>query len=86
MRKPFAHSNSAVKAILALTGLLCFFAAGCGQKAEAPAKRFVLKGKVISIDKAQGRMVVDHEAIPGFMGAMAMPYPVADPKLLDARY
>jgi protein SCO1/2 len=29
-------------------------------------------------------MVVDHEAIPGFMGAMAMPYPVADPKLLDA--
>jgi protein SCO1/2 len=38
---------------------------------------------VVSIDRAQQRIVVDHEDIPGFMAAMAMPYPVADPGLLD---
>ena len=28
--------------------------------------------------------MVDHEAIPGFMGAMEMPYPVADIRSLDS--
>ena len=84
MTKALTQTKSKTVALLALLGVMFLLAAGCGQKAEPPAKRFMLKGKVISIDKAQGRMVVDHEAIPGFMGAMAMPYPVADPKLLDA--
>lgn len=46
-------------------------------------QKFALKGKVISLDKEGGQVVVDHEAIPGFMGAMAMPYPVADETVLD---
>ena len=53
---------------------------GSGQSGE---RRFVLKGKVISIDKEQKQVVVDHEAIPGFMGAMAMPYAVKDAQSLD---
>ena len=67
------------------------FAAGCGSnKPSAPAaataageKRYHLEGKVISTDKAQQQIVVDHKEIPGFMGAMAMPYPIADPKDVD---
>jgi protein SCO1 len=40
------------------------------------AKRYPLKGKVVSIDE-RGHMVnVDSEAIPGFMDAMTMPYVV----------
>ena len=73
--------------ILSLGTVLCVVLAGCGgQQAPAPqaqARRFTLKGTVISIDRPQERIVVDHEAIKGFMAAMAMPYPVADPKLLD---
>jgi protein SCO1 len=69
--------------VLAFVVMVCVVVAGCGQKAPQ-AKRFSLKGTVISIDRKQQRIVVDHEAIQGFMGAMAMPYPVGEPKLLDA--
>ena len=65
---------------------LCLAMAGCGgQQATAPqtTKRYALKGTVLSVDRAQERLIVDHEAIPDFMAAMAMPYPVADPQLLD---
>jgi Cu/Ag efflux protein CusF len=30
-----------------------------------------------------GRLIVDHEEIPGFMAAMEMSYPVTPPSLLD---
>jgi Cu/Ag efflux protein CusF len=40
-------------------------------------------GKVIEIDRAAGRLVIDHQAIPGYMGAMTMPYAVSSPNALD---
>ena len=49
----------------------------------AEGKVYPLKGKVMSIDKANGSMVVDGEAIPGFMDAMAMPYKLKDAGDLD---
>src|SRR5215813_8385310 len=54
------------------------------QKAETnSAKRYHLKGKVVSIDK-QGKMAnIDSEAIPDFMGAMIMPYNVKPESRLD---
>jgi protein SCO1/2 len=61
--------------------------AGCGSQAppaQDQPRRLALRGTVISIDREQQRIVVDHEDIPGFMAAMAMPYPVAEPSLLDA--
>jgi protein SCO1/2 len=48
------------------------------------AQRYDLKGRVVAIDKPGKRLTVDHEAIPGFMGAMTMAYPVKDEHLLDA--
>jgi protein SCO1/2 len=44
--------------------------------------RFHLTGKVVAIDKAQERLLIDHQEIPGLMGAMTMPYAVADPGTL----
>ena len=70
-------------------GILCLFVAGCGtqgsppQAPQAQERRYSLRGTVMSIDRSQQRIVVDHEEIPGFMVAMAMPYPVADAQLLD---
>jgi protein SCO1/2 len=74
-------------ALCALGTMLGVFVAGCGSQAPAPQtqeRRFALRGTVVSIDRPQQRIVVDHEDIPGFMAAMAMPYPVAEPSLLDA--
>jgi protein SCO1/2 len=51
--------------------------------AAAGPERHDLHGTVISVDKATKSLVVDHDEIPNFMGAMAMPYPVRDESLLD---
>ena len=55
------------------------------QTAVAPAEthRYELKGAVVSVDKAAKTLVVNHESIPGFMGAMTMPYKVKDERSLD---
>jgi Cu/Ag efflux protein CusF len=53
------------------------------QSPQTQLQRYDLKGKVVSVDKSAKKLTVDHEAIPGFMGAMTMPYPVKDEHLLD---
>lgn len=45
--------------------------------------KYELKGRVVSVDRTGKRLTVDHEAIPGFMGAMTMAYPVRDQGVLD---
>ena len=42
------------------------------------AKRYHLKGKVVSVDKRARMVNVDGEEIPGFMSAMTMPYMFKD--------
>jgi Cu/Ag efflux protein CusF len=54
--------------------------AQAGQPGE---HRYHLEGTVVSVDKPQQHLVIDHKDIPGFMSAMTMPYPVADAKVLD---
>ena len=73
--------------------LLPFLAAGCRKSADSatntttasqPAgdlKTFPVRGKVVSVDAAKGSIVLDHEAIPGFMDAMTMPYDLKDKNL-----
>lgn len=40
-------------------------------------------GIVVKIDVAAGKLVINHKSIPGYMGAMTMPYAVSNPKMLD---
>ena len=51
-------------------------------QAEVP-KTEQLIGVVVSVDKAKGIISVDHEAIPGKMEAMVMPFSPADPAVLS---
>src|SRR3954462_15139754 len=75
---------------LAAAFVLCG-ATGCGggvgveksQPAASQPARYDLKGKVVSIDRSARRVTVDHEAIPGVMGAMTMAYPVKEARALD---
>jgi protein SCO1/2 len=46
-------------------------------------KVYKLRGKVVSTNPATGEVTVDHEAIPGFMDAMTMPYKLKDPSILS---
>lgn len=74
-----------------LSGLLLgiVFAAGCHSGSKAPAssasqnfKTYKLRGKVISTNSSTGEVTLNHEAIPGFMEAMTMPYKLKDPSVL----
>jgi protein SCO1 len=87
MTQPTGLLSAKLVSFFALGAVLCVCLAGCGRQ-QAPAsqaqeKRYSLQGTVVSIDRPQQRIVVDAGEIPGFMAAMTMPYPVADPQQLD---
>lgn len=44
--------------------------------ASADLKRYPIKGTVISVDKANKKVELDHEEIPGLMPRMTMPFPI----------
>jgi protein SCO1/2 len=74
---------SVVLALAALTG--CHSGPKADQQASANPqfKIYKLRGKVISTNPATGEVTLAHEAIPGFMDAMTMPYKLKDPSVLS---
>jgi protein SCO1/2 len=70
---------------------LSLFVAGChsaspnsSSSAEPQQfKTYPLRGKVVSTNPATGEVTLDHQAIPGFMEAMTMPYKLRDPRILS---
>jgi len=61
----------------------CKRAAGDAASAAAAVpvgevKTFPIHGKVVRVDAAKGSIVLDHDAVPGFMDAMTMRYPLKD--------
>jgi len=60
---------------------------GCKPAQTAPpgpaiTKTFPIRGKIVSVDRAAGQIVLDHQAVPGFMEAMVMPYKLADASII----
>jgi len=45
---------------------------------SADAKRYNLKGKIISVDKAKKKATIAHDEIPGYMEAMTMDFPIRE--------
>ena len=73
-------------AICVALGIVGCSAQPARQEPSSPpaTARYSLKGKIVSIDKAAKQVTVDHEEIPGLMGAMTMAYPVKDERVLDS--
>jgi protein SCO1 len=46
-------------------------------------KSYHLKGVIVATDATRGEVEVNSEAIPGFMDAMAMPYKLKDPAIIQ---
>jgi protein SCO1/2 len=55
-----------------------FAMAACQTEKPLPQQRFDLKGKVVAVNKNESTVTLAHEAIPGYMAAMTMEYPVKD--------
>jgi len=70
-----------------LFGLVCLAAllAGCNRKGSQPAvptQVFDVKGVIKELEPDGKTAVIQHEAIPGYMQAMTMPFEVRDTNLL----
>jgi protein SCO1 len=80
-----------VSALFAVALFTAAVVAGCHPspkpETQSPAassfKVYKLRGKVVSTNPATGEATIDHEAIPGFMDAMTMPYKLKDPSILS---
>jgi protein SCO1/2 len=59
--------------------------AGCKEQetATGAGKEYQIKGKVVALDVSKPSVKLDHEAIPGLMGAMTMNFDVENAKVLD---
>ena len=87
---PQLYTDHVMRRLLASSLLAFLVMAGChsGQKAATQAsgqnfKVYKLRGKVISTNAATCEVTLAHEAIPGFMEAMTMPYKLKDPSILS---
>jgi protein SCO1/2 len=78
-------------AVLILTALLAgatlISLNGC-QRSSSPAavsttKQYPIRGTVVRVDGPNGQITLQHDAIPGLMEAMTMPYPVTDRSALS---
>jgi protein SCO1 len=94
-----AGTKGALVQIVLCLAMACLVA-GCGGKDEdsttvagrrrspKPAgptvTNYTLQGEVRSLAPDSGRVMIKHRAIPGFMGAMTMPFQLADPAALDS--
>ena len=80
-----------IRRFLVITVIAISALAGCHheqQPAETSVagsnyKVYKLRGKVVSTNPATGEVTLNHEAIPGFMDAMTMPYKLKDPNILS---
>ena len=80
------RQKSRIRLVALLTA--CALLAACGARPDAnagetAAKRYPLKGRVVSVDKAAKKAKIDHDAIEGYMPAMEMDFPIHEDWVWD---
>jgi len=71
-----------------LLAVIALFLVACAKSEPKPLsengeKLYTLKGKILSRDASDNSLRLDHEAVPGFMEAMTMDYPVRGAKVQE---
>jgi protein SCO1 len=80
--------SSCVLLLLAIAAI-AFGMTGCRGTANGPAgskspsQPYPVRGIVVGTDPANGEVILKHDAIPGLMPAMTMPYHLEDPSALS---
>ena len=77
-----------MKRIVALLFFVVLFLSSCEMGTKTPtaapdAKRYILKGRVISVDKVNQKAVIAHETVQDFMEPMTMPFKIYDRDVLE---
>lgn len=84
------YTGPVIRRLFACSLLTLAVLTGCrsGQQTSSPQsssqnfKVYKLRGKVVRTDAARGEVTLNHEAIPGYMEAMTMPYKLKDASIL----
>ena len=86
------YTESMICRLLASSLIAAVLLAGCHSGPTAGSEQsssstnfkvYKLRGKVVSTDAAKGEATLNHDAIPGFMDAMTMPYKLKDASILS---
>lgn len=70
------NTNLSIRRALPLVLVLTLFLVSCNRSHVPAAKHYPFTGRVVSIDAEDKSVLIDADAIPGFMDAMAMPYKI----------
>ena len=73
----------AVIAVVALGGCHRGQESSPDSSSDSSYKVYKLRGKVVGTNPATGEVTLNHEAIPGFMDAMTMPYKLKDSSIVS---
>ncbi|MBD0326482.1 MAG: SCO family protein [Pyrinomonadaceae bacterium] len=63
--------------------LLCAALFACQPTKKVEGKRYELKGKVVSVDRAAQLLIISHEEIRGYMDEMTMSFALKDPAIIN---
>ena len=91
-RSPFRSRGlnwDVIRKLIVCTVIAVAALAGCRQQqgptqetaSDSSYRVYKLRGKVVSTNPGTAEVTVNHEAIPGFMEAMTMPYRLKDPNI-----
>ena len=83
MKKISDEISLARRLIMLLIAGIVFGACASQQPDQNRGQRYELKGKIVSFNKAQQQVLIQHEAVPGFMEAMTMPFTLKEDAAFD---
>jgi protein SCO1 len=63
---------------------LVLISTSCKEKPKPEYRRYEISGRVVSVDKNAGQVILAHKEIPGFMKAMTMGFKIKEQWALDA--
>lgn len=69
--------------LFGLAAVLLAAANGCDRARDPALGRHAAHGVVEDVDRENAQVLIDHEQVPGLMGAMTMNFAVPDPALLE---
>jgi protein SCO1/2 len=80
--KTLSHATRYLALLLVFLAVL----SGCKKSTEqlgGDTKQFSMKGTILATDPERGEVTLQHDAIPGFMEAMTMPYRLAHKEAIN---
>lgn len=87
--KKFSDENSCARRLILLLLSVGIVFGACSPRPQPDsnrAQRYELRGKIVSFNKAQRQVMIQHEAVPGYMEAMTMPFTLREDAPFDVMH